>query len=107
MSTEREAAFRAIDSERNYQDSRWGDTLSGGRPGAGERSVDEFALYIIGYANDLLVNASHFGNTEDKLDIIRKVTTLGVACMEQHGAPHRVVPVQRTVSVDPGVGGDQ
>ena len=105
MSTEREAAFRAIDSERDYQDDRWGDTLSGDRPGSGERSVDEFALYIIGYANDLLVNASHFGNQTDKMDIIRKVTTLSDACMEQHGAPHRHVPLQRTVSVNPGVGG--
>jgi len=105
MSTSRDAVYRAIDSERDYQDDRWGDSLSGGRPGNGERSVDEFALYIIGYANDLLVNASHFGKQGDKLDIIRKITTLGVACMEQHGAPHRHVPLQRTVSIDAGVGG--
>jgi hypothetical protein len=104
MSAQREAAYTAIDSERDYQDQRWGDTLSGDRPGAGERSVDEFALYIIGYANDLLVNASHFGESKEKLDIIRKISTLGVACMEQHGAPNRVVPLQRTVSVNAGVG---
>ena len=27
----------------------------------------------------------------DILDAVRKVTTLGVACMEQNGAPHREV----------------
>lgn len=93
MSAKRTAAYTAIDSEREYQDQRWGDTLSGGRPGAGERSVDEFALYIIGYANDLLVNASHFGDPREKMNIIRKISALGVACMEQHGAPHRHVPL--------------
>ena len=85
----REDVYTAIDTEREYQDGKWGDTLSGGRPGDGSRSVDEFALYIVGYANDLLVNASHFGDEGDKLDIIRKIGGLATACMEQHGAPHR------------------
>lgn len=95
----RDEVYQAINTERSYQDSRWGDTLSGGRPGKGERSVDEFALYIIGYANDLLVNASHFGDQKDKLDIIRKIAGLGVACMEQHGAPKREIHAKRTVDV--------
>ncbi len=85
----RDDVFRAINTERSYQDQKWGDTLSGGRPGKGERSVDEFALYISGYTHDLVHNASHFGDPADKLDIIRKITALGVACMEQHGAPRR------------------
>ncbi len=90
----RSDVYKAIDTERSYQDIRWGRTLSGDRettefqPG-GTRTVDEFSLYIIGYANDLLVNASHYINEEGKLDIIRKISALGVACMEQHGAPHR------------------
>lgn len=86
---ERARVYGAIDSERDYQDSKWGTTLSGGRPGNGERSVDEFALYIAGYTNDLVQNASHFAKTPDKLDIIRKIAGLCVACMEQHGAPTR------------------
>jgi hypothetical protein len=89
MNRNREAAYAAIDSERDYQDKLWGDSLSGGRPGDGERTVDEFALYIVGYTNDLLQKASHTLDTEAKLDIIRKVGGLAVACMEQHGAPHR------------------
>jgi hypothetical protein len=89
MTAPREEVYAAFDSEREYQDLKWGDTLSGGRPGDGERSVDEFALYLIGYANDLLVNASHFGHTQGKLEIIRKIGGLAVACMEQHGAPKR------------------
>jgi len=97
MTVPREEVYAAFDSEREYQDMRWGDTLSGGRPGDGERTVDEFSLYIIGYANDLLVNASHFGNQRDKLDIIRKIGGLAVACMEQHGAPMRRTHIKKAV----------
>jgi hypothetical protein len=85
----RKLVYKAIDSERDYQDKKWGHTLSGGRPGHGERSVDEFVTYIVGYTNDLLVNAAHFAKTEDKLHIVRKIAGLCVACMEQHGAPLR------------------
>ena len=85
----RAAVYAAIDSERDYQDSRWGDTLSGDRPGDGSRTVDEFALYIQGYTSDLVQYASHFGPEEEKLNIIRKIAGLAVACMEQHGAPLR------------------
>ena len=89
MNKDRETAYAAIDSERDYQDELWGDSVSGGNPGEGERSVDEFALYIIGYANDLLQSAAHFSDSEAKLNIIRKIGGLSVACMEQHGAPLR------------------
>jgi hypothetical protein len=85
----REAVYSIIDGERNYQDSRWGTTASSGRPGAGERSIDEFILYISGYANDAVNVASHFGDPQKKLDAVRKVAALCVACMEQHGAPRR------------------
>ncbi len=86
---ERGKVYQAINSERDYQDRKWGNTLSGGRPGNGDRSVDEFALYVAGYTNDLVEAASHSGNQLAKLDIIRKIAGLCVACMEQHGAPLR------------------
>ena len=85
----REAAYNAIDSERDYQDRVWGGSASSGTPGAGERSIDEFALYIQGYANDLANLASHTMDPIEKLNFVRKVGGLAVACMEQHGAPKR------------------
>lgn len=85
----RQDVYKVIDGERDYQDKKWGNTLSGNRPGNGERSVDEFALYITGYTKDLVDIASHFGDDQQKLDVIRKVAGLCVACMEQHGAPER------------------
>ncbi len=90
----REDVYRLVDGERDYQDSRWGSTLSSDRepvPGTqgGDRTIDEFALYIAGYSDDLIREASHFGGAENKLAIVRKLAGLCVACMEQHGAPQR------------------
>lgn len=90
----RQQVYDAIDSERDYQNLKWGNTLSGDRKPtdeqpAGSRTVDEFALYIVGYGHKLLDNASSFSYTNDKLEIMRKIAALCVACMEQHGAPKR------------------
>ncbi len=91
MSTQvtREQVYKAIDSERDYQDSKWGSTLSGGRPGNGFRTTDEYVAYIVGYTNELVQVASHFGDETAKLNVVRKVAGLAVACMEQNGAPQR------------------
>ena len=89
MTTERAYVYKMIDTERTYQDSKWGKTKSGGQPGNGERSVDEFALYIAGYTNDLVQLASHYGGQDVKLAAMRKVAALCVACFEQHGCPPR------------------
>lgn len=92
----REEVYEIIDGERDYQNSRWGKTLSGNRlPGpmqnGGDRSIDEFVTYIVGYADDLIHEASHFADSDKKLAIIRKIAGLCVACMEQHGVPPREV----------------
>ena len=92
--------FVAINTERKYQDHRWG-RVANIPPGSGitgsstlgdrigNRSIDEFALYVEGYARDLAQLASHTNDPEPKLDFFRKVGALCVAAMEQHGAPHR------------------
>lgn len=90
----REAVYQAIDSERAYQDARWGDGLSGNRPATkeqapGSRTLDEYILYIYGYATTLMQIGATEVNQQKKLDFVRKVAGLCVACMEQHGAPHR------------------
>jgi hypothetical protein len=84
----REDVYRAIDSERDYQDSMWSDTASDGEPGEGERSRDEFALYIAAYTADLVQTCKNFNETE-KTEIMRKIAGLCVACMEQHGVNNR------------------
>lgn len=84
----RAEAFEAINSERDYQDKVWGNSASSKVEGTG-RTLDEFALYIHGYANDLAALASHIDEPEEKLNFVRKIAGLAVACMEQHGAPKR------------------
>lgn len=81
--------LKVLESERKYQDFIWGDTSSDDKDGDGSRSVDEFALYISGYTNELVYQASHFGNPKEKLEIVRKIGALCVACMEQHETPLR------------------
>jgi len=89
----RQEVYTAIDSERDYQDSRWGEGLSGERPAPegedGNRTLDEFILYIQNYAQNLGAFASISDDWPEKLNKVRKVAGLCVAAMEQHGAPHR------------------
>jgi len=89
----RQDVYAAIDSERDYQDSRWGSKLSGERAApegeGGNRSLDEFILYIQNYAANLGAFASTSSDWQEKLHKVRKVAGLCVAAMEQHGAPHR------------------
>lgn len=95
---EREKAYLAVDSECDYQDSLWGNTGSSDKPGNGERSIDEFALYISAYTNKMVDQCGTYADPVAKLETIRKVATLAIRAMEQHGAPLRVAPSEiRTV----------
>lgn len=76
----REEVFAAINNERDYQNLKWGEP---------EHEVDSFVTYIQGYANELTRIASHTDNVKQRLDFIRKVGTLCVAAMEQHGVTTR------------------
>lgn len=81
MKASRDQVYIAINTERAYQEHKWGDQAGG--------TIDEFSLYISGYVADLVRETSHNFTGEEALNIIRKITALGVACMERHGAPHR------------------
>lgn len=73
--------FTAIESERDYQDDKWGleDT----------HSLEEWVLYMEDYlskARSALVDAE---DDVEALENIRKVAGLAVAAMQDHGAPQR------------------
>ena len=81
--------YSAIDSERSYQDGRWNCSTTST---CGRHSVTEFLVFMNDYVEEALHFLSRNGEPEASqkaLDIVRKVATLGVACMEQHGAPTR------------------
>jgi len=87
----REEVYKLIDSERDYQDKKWEETGSSDGPGMGslDRSLDEFILYIHVYANKLVETSAHGENKDEKLNFVRKVAGLCVACMEAHGGKKR------------------
>ena len=88
MST-RPEVYEALDGERAYQDTRWNsDTTSSG----GLHSFEEWFTYM----EDYIAEAKHVLSRHVKKDadfvashIMRKVTAMGVAAMEQLGAPKR------------------
>jgi hypothetical protein len=85
----REEVYKAIDSERAYQDSRWNEHTTTTK---GQHTVSEWLLYMQDYLTQGINQASRNPDpqaTEMCLNTIRKITAMGVCCMEQLGAPRR------------------
>jgi hypothetical protein len=85
----REQVYNALDGERDYQDSKWNEdtTLSGGR-----HSPAEWLVYMQDYLTQAMHQASRYADPVSRdmvLRTIRKITAMGVACMEQNGALSR------------------
>lgn len=77
----------SLASERAYQEMR--KVRDSGAP---EHSVEDFILFMEDYLHEARHVASRTWGPDAKgktLEILRKVTGLGVACMEAHGAPQR------------------
>ena len=86
----RETVYQAIDSERTYQGLRWGKQES--KLGAlvePQHSVCDFLVYMQDYLREAMTECARTPGVGAALEIVRKVTALGVACMEEHGAPVR------------------
>lgn len=87
----RQDVYEVIDGERAYQATRWNPTTT---TTGGKHSVAEWLLYMKDYCDEALHHMARNGEpgaSEFALNSVRKVTALGVACMEQHGAPARKV----------------
>mgnify|MGYP003509088330 CR=1 FL=1 len=81
----RDIIYRVIDSERNYQDLKWGNPEHDKN-----ESVGNFLIYIeryLNHAKNAYIDANH---EIEALARVRQIAALAVACMEQHGAPHRI-----------------
>ncbi len=90
---DRKIVYRAIDGEREYQEGR--AVEAGTIPGnVRPHSVEEFVLYMDDYMTELKHQLSRIWTSDrsappEALDTLRKVTALGVACMEQNGVKFR------------------
>ena len=83
MRATRFEVYTAIDGERQYQERVW--------PGH-RHTVTEYTLYMQHYLTEAIRALSTQDGEAGGLNILRKVTALGVACMEENGAPPRMVP---------------
>jgi hypothetical protein len=81
--TTRNEVYAAIDSEREYQ-NKWS---ANGR--SDDHEIETWLVYMDTYLRKAKDEASKTPDKSEALNMIRKVTALGVVCMEQHGAPHR------------------
>lgn len=80
---DRELVYETIDRERDYQDILWPVDASQ------KKTPAEFAVYMQQYVSEGLNHLTHNPGYDGLLAAIRKVTALGVACLEQFGAPQR------------------
>lgn len=80
----REEVYSLIDGERSYQDTLWG-----GRPHDDFKSAGDFLIYIEDYLRKAKTAYTTEAGNGPTMEVIRKITALGVACMEVHGAPAR------------------
>lgn len=77
---QRSEVYEAIDSERDYQDAKWGSI------GQHPHEVEVWLLLMEQYLADARKAWASSPRDEAALLELRKVVSLGVACMEQHGA---------------------
>lgn len=92
MSTTRKEVYEAIDGERAYQDSRWSYDLPEGSLNQHQHTPCEWLVYIQDYLTEAFHQASRYEDPQSSkmvLGTIRKIAAMGVACMEQNGAPKR------------------
>jgi hypothetical protein len=88
----RDEVYAAIDTERKYQDERWNIVTT---PTDGQHTVTEWLVYMQDYLTEAVKQVSRQADpkaSQDALHTIRKIAAMGVACMEQNGAPKREKP---------------
>lgn len=85
----REDVYKLIDGERDYQDKRWTKETTASE---GLHSPEEWVMYMMQY----LLDAQYVLSKENvqtaypkAMEIIRKVSAMGVCAMEQHDTEPR------------------
>ena len=87
----RQEVYEAIDSERDYQDSRWNENTTTSK---NIHTFEDWFTYMEDYideAQHILSRKARQDSDPIAADIMRKVAAMAVCAMEEHGAPKRVV----------------
>lgn len=85
----RAMAYSAIDREREYQRRCVGKREPDGAVVELPKTVGEYLVYMQHYLTQAITASTTQMGDDAALDSVRKLTALGVACMEMHGAPER------------------
>jgi hypothetical protein len=81
----------SIQSEREYQDAKWGHHSQHGH------EVGAWLLLMQVHLTKAQQAWAGANNDKGALEELRKVLAIGVACAEQHGLPHRSAYMLGTV----------
>lgn len=84
----REKVYELLDSERDYQDWRWDNGMIRDRLKDEEKSVADWVNYMEFHLN-LAKEHIYMLRKDDALSEVRKITALGVACMEKNDTKPR------------------
>lgn len=91
----RDDVFQILDLERNYQDARW---QAENDPG---KSVSEWIIYMERHLEEAK-RQIYMLNYDGGLEQVRKVTALGIACMEYNDTKPREVEEDESSDRDTG-----
>ena len=82
MKLSRKKVYKLVNEERDYQNDKWHITDQS------EYKVSDWLTMIKKYLNDA-ENATFNVNKDEAMNAIKKITSLGVAAMEQMGCKTR------------------
>jgi hypothetical protein len=88
----RNEVYAAVDSEREYQEYVVEPSLAGQDQGLTEHTIGDELVLMKVYLDKAMSAAASRPTKETALDFVRKIVGVGVRCMENHGAPPRMVP---------------
>lgn len=88
---ERQKVYECLDTERQYQDLRWTPRREKNNTPDESKAPAEWLNYIEFHMNEAK-REIYMLNEEAALGHIRKISALGVRCLEIHGCPERVIP---------------
>jgi len=89
----RREVYDRIDTEREYQELRWGNENKERDVLDYDKSPAEWLNYMEHHMGEAK-KANYFLNKEETLAQIRKVVALGVRALEVHGCPERELPIK-------------
>jgi hypothetical protein len=99
---ERREVYKAIDSERDYQDMRWNSSLREGDVPDEDKPVAEWLNYIE-YHLSKAKEQNYLLNKNGSLDELRKVAALAVRALEIHGCPLRDLSKGNPITLNPDI----